>query len=253
METSSLLANKIKSLRNFLRISQAELGARLGASAMAVSRWERGHGEPPARGLLKLGILARHDPDTCWNFWNHAGLTAQDIVKVLPIAAKRLRRTIPILQHVKAGAKKARTKIKEDHLVAIPFLRVVVNAGKDQGSPDHDLSHAPFDQVIAAPRLWCPNPKHTVCMRVKGDSMEPTLFDGYIIVVDQQQTQKKQLHKKMVVAHHDKFGLVVSRFWQFKDSQALISDNRQHDPVPWSPAWSVVGKVLWWIGEPSEL
>jgi SOS-response transcriptional repressor LexA len=79
--------------------------------------------------------------------------------------------------------------------------------------------------------------------------MEPTLFDGYIIVVDQKQTHKKTLHRKMVVAHHDKFGLVVSRFWQLKKSEALLSDNRSHDPVPWSPSWRIVGKVLWFIGE----
>ena len=249
METSTSLARRIKNLRNFLRISQAELGARLGASAMAISRWERGEAEPSGRGLLKLGILSRHDPEMCWNFWNRAGLTTQDVIEVLPIAAKRLRRTIPILQLVKAGTGKAHHKAIKENLVAIPFLRVVATAGKDRGSSDHDLSHAPFDQVIAAPRLWCPNPGHTVCMRVRGDSMEPTLFDGYIIVVDQRQIQKKALHKKMIVAHHDKFGLVVSRFWQLKNSEALVSDNRSHDPVPWSPSWCIVGKVLWFIGE----
>jgi signal peptidase I len=42
-----------------------------------------------------------------------------------------------------------------------------------------------------------------VCLRVKGSSMEPTLFDGYIIVVDQAQTDKKKLKSKMIVAHHN--------------------------------------------------
>jgi SOS-response transcriptional repressor LexA len=79
--------------------------------------------------------------------------------------------------------------------------------------------------------------------------MEPTLFDGYIVVVDQQQTDTKMLSGEMIVAHHEKSGLVVSRFWQSKDSQALVSDNRSHGPVPLSPSWSIVGKVLWFIGE----
>jgi SOS-response transcriptional repressor LexA len=82
--------------------------------------------------------------------------------------------------------------------------------------------------------------------------MEPVLFDGYIIVVDQKQIDKKKLNKKIVVAHHDKYGLVVSRFWQAKDYQALVSDNRSHDPVPLTPAWRIVGKVLWSIGESQE-
>ena len=39
---------EIKMLRSALKLSQAELGAWLGVSAMAVSRWERGEAEPSA-------------------------------------------------------------------------------------------------------------------------------------------------------------------------------------------------------------
>jgi len=159
---------------------------------------------------------------------------------------------------VKAGASKSKSKSNflsnptEDSLVAIPFLPIVAAAGKEVGSSSHELNRARYDKIIAAPKLWCPNPGHTVAMRVKGDSMEPKLFDGYIIVVDQQQTEKTKLNGKMVVVHHDNFGLVVSRFWQLKNSETLISDNREHEPVVWSSAWSVIGKVLWWIGEPKD-
>lgn len=244
-----MLPNKIAVLRKALRLSQSELGRRLGASAMAVSRWERGQGRPTGTMLLKLGILAEKDPRLCWIFWNIAGLSAQDVMRVLPIAEKRFRRKVPVLKIVHAGSKPP--PIKHD-LVAIPFLQVFAAAGKEPGSSEHDLSHARFDQVIAAPKLWCPNPTRTVCMRVKGNSMEPALFDGYIIVVDQAQTDKKSLHGKIIVAQHEKFGLVVSRYWHLKDTQALVSDNRRHDPVPLTAAWRVVGKVLWWIGEASE-
>ena len=79
--------------------------------------------------------------------------------------------------------------------------------------------------------------------------MAPTLFDGYIIVVDEAQTEKKKLNGKMIVVHHDEFGLVVSRFWHLNDLTVLVSDNRSYEPVPWTSAWRIVGKVLWSIGE----
>jgi phage repressor protein C with HTH and peptisase S24 domain len=139
-----------------------------------------------------------------------------------------------------------------ESLVPIRFLRVAANTAKVRGSLENDLRQARSDQIIAAPRLWCPNPTHTICMRVRGNSMEPTLFDGYIVVVDQRQTEKKKLNQKMIVVHHHDFGLVVSRFCRMQDLQALVSDNRTYDPVMWSPEWSVVGKVLWWIGQPAE-
>jgi transcriptional regulator with XRE-family HTH domain len=246
------LSKYIIKLRKFLQISQSELGRRVGVSPMAISRWERNLSIPIGTQLIKLGNLAHEDSTNCWNFWNLAGLTLTDVVKVLPIAQKRFRRTIPILRVVSAGPKKLRLKQDADSLVAIPFLNVFAAAGKGRGSSNDDLTLAHSDHIIAAPRLWCPNPNHTVCMRVKGTSMEPTLLDGYIIVVDQRQADKNKLNRMMIVAHHKKFGLVVSRFWKVKDSEALVSDNRRHDPVPWSSTWHVVGKVLWWIGEPAQ-
>jgi len=233
-------------------MNQADLGASLDVSAMAVSRWERNLGYPTATHLIRLGNLAHKDADNCWFFWNLAGFTISDVLRVLPIGKNRLRRVNPVIKIVNAGAKKIR-KAAEQELVAIPFLRVVAAAGKEQGSSDHDLHGGQPEHLIAAPRLWCPHPAHTVSLRVKGNSMEPTLLDGYIIVVDQAQTDRKKLNRDMVVAHHDRFGLVVSRFWQLKKSEALVSDNRIHDPVPWSSAWRMVGKVLWWIGEPASV
>ena len=252
MGISPSLAAKIIRVRKSLGMNRTELGVRLGVSPMSVSRWERSISEPDAAHLIKLGNLANVGSDGCWEFWNLAGLSIRDIVKVLPVAEKRLRRTIPILEIVNAGARKSLRKPSENSLVAIPFLNVVAAAGTEKGSSDHDLMKARSENIIAAPRLWCPNPAHTVCMRVKGTSMEPVLFDGYIIVVDERQTEKKKLHGKMIVAHHEKFGLVVSRFWHIKNSGLLISENRTHDPVPFTPPWRVVGKVLWWIGESPE-
>lgn len=87
-------------------------------------------------------------------------------------------------------------------------------------------------------------------MQVKGNSMAPTLLDGYILVVDEAQTETRKLNGKIVVAHHDEFGLVVSRFWQRNELTLLIPDNRGYEPVPWTSAWRMVGKVLWSIGRP---
>lgn len=79
--------------------------------------------------------------------------------------------------------------------------------------------------------------------------MEPTLFDSYIIVVDQAQKDKTKLKSKIVVAHNDKYGYVVSRFLPIGRTESLVSDNRKYDPILLSSGWSIVGKVLWYIGE----
>lgn len=72
---------KIIALRAYLKINQAELGKRVGASAMSISRWEADNRQPPANYLIKFGLLAT--PGDCWFFWEQAGLTATDVVRVL--------------------------------------------------------------------------------------------------------------------------------------------------------------------------
>lgn len=246
MKISASAGHRIAELRKFLRISQKELAVRLGASAMSVSRWERNALQPSGGILIKLGNMAHAAPTGSWDFWELAGLTMQDVSRVLPNATADFRRTLTILQVVKAGAKH---RISEDSLVAIPMSSLVASAGKDEGSPSHELQSAVSRHAIVAPKLWCPNPADSICMQVKGDSMEPLLHTGYIIVVDQKQNDRKKLNGKIIVAHHKKFGMVVSRFWSLAGAESLIPDNRQHHPVEWSSAWQVTGKVLWWIGQ----
>ena len=50
---------KIIELRVNLKINQAELGTRVGASAMSISRWEADSHRPPANYLIKFGLLAK--------------------------------------------------------------------------------------------------------------------------------------------------------------------------------------------------
>ena len=49
-------SQKIADFRTSLNVSQSEFAKRLGASAMAVSRWERAIQEVPANIYIQLGI-----------------------------------------------------------------------------------------------------------------------------------------------------------------------------------------------------
>src|ERR1700704_4647682 len=79
---SPSLGKRIIALRTYLKISQSELGARVGASAMSISRWECDSHRPPANYLIKFGLLST--PDDCWFFWGQAGLTIADVIRVMP-------------------------------------------------------------------------------------------------------------------------------------------------------------------------
>src|SRR6202171_6200466 len=82
-------ASRIIALRRRMSVSQSELGKQLNSSAMAVSRWERGVQEPPANIYIQLGNITG-DPE-CWYFWGRAGLSSDDLMRVLPAIRSRIR------------------------------------------------------------------------------------------------------------------------------------------------------------------
>jgi DNA-binding transcriptional regulator YiaG/phage repressor protein C with HTH and peptisase S24 domain len=247
--TTSHSGTRIRKLRTRLELSQAQLGRSLGTSTMAISRWERGTPVPPA-ALIQLGILGK-DAD-CWYFWGLAGLTADDIMQALPqgSTAKPQPGTVAV-KHVAAGANHKSSQLKTS-LVAIPVLPLQAAASREKGSTHHELDWAVPENLIAAPSDWCPNPAQTICLRVKGDSMEPLLHHGYILVVDRKQNNPSKLEGEMVVAHHSHYGLVVSRFLKLDGHGMLAPDNRVHRPVAFNAGWRMVGKVLWWMGVPDS-
>src|ERR1700694_3877911 len=81
-------ATTIFKMRQRLNLSQTAFGQRLYSSAMAVSRWERGTQEPTAESYIGLGNLAG-DP-LCWFFWGRAGLSNEDLMRVMPMLKARL-------------------------------------------------------------------------------------------------------------------------------------------------------------------
>jgi len=239
-------AKRILALRQRLEISQSELGKQMNASAMAVSRWERGVQEPPANIYIQLGNLTG-DPE-CWYFWGRAGLSSEDLMRVLPAVRSRLRRDrVPSLQVVQAGAHRRRKP--PSNLVAIPVLPVVAATHGGKGDPVDILDQVHPESMLAAPSDWCPNPAHTSCLRVHGRSMMPLIHDGYIIVIDTSQTNRLKLYGQIVVAAHKEQGLIVSRLQRYDHTEVLVPENREYDSTAVSAnGWRIVAKILWWIG-----
>jgi SOS-response transcriptional repressor LexA len=239
-------AKRIFSLRQRLQLSQSELGKQMNSSAMAVSRWERGVQEPPANIYIQLGNLTG-DPE-CWYFWGRAGMSSEDLMRVLPAVRSRLRKDrLPTLQVVQAGAHRAPRR--QDNLVAIPVLPVVAATHGGKGDPVDALDQAHPESMLAAPSDWCPNPSHTSCLRVHGRSMMPLIHDGYIIVIDTSQTNRLKLYGQIVVAAHKEQGLIVSRLQRYDHTEVLVPENREYESTAVSTnGWRIVAKILWWIG-----
>jgi len=241
-------SGKILAFRRALKLTQTDLGKLLRTSAMAVSRWERGDSEPPSGAYIRLGNIA-NDP-LCWFFWERAGLSTADVMRVLPTAGRRLRQgRIASVQVVHAGAEGS---LNPARFVAIPILPVRAATPGADGDEVSDLDQLKPEAIWAAPVEWCPNPASTISLRVAGNSMSPLILDGYIIAVDTSNTSRDDLVGKIVVARNaQEKRLLVSRFIRFDHTDALVSDQREYQPVLLTNGslWRIIGRVLWWTGK----
>jgi SOS-response transcriptional repressor LexA len=241
-------AATISRLRKRLSMNQSAFGHEVNSSAMGVSRWERGAQEPSSHSYIELGNLAG-DPE-CWFFWERAGLRSEDLMRVVPKLRKRYQETkVGSIQIVHAGGG-GRT-VDKAQLVAIPLLKIVAATNGQKGDDVPILNEAPVESMIAAPKEWCPSPASTYSMRVEGNSMNPLIYDGYILVVDSSQTNRAELNNKVIIAWHKDFGLTVSRFRRYDHTEVLQPENREYDSVTLdrSNKWKIIGRVLWWIGK----
>jgi transcriptional regulator with XRE-family HTH domain len=241
-------SRKILTFRQSLKLTQGEFGKRLKVSAMAVSRWERGDAEPPADAYIRLGNIA--DDPLCWFFWEHAGLSTADVMRVLPTASRRLRQgRIATVQVVHAGAAGS---LKPARFVAIPILPVRAATSCVDGDEVSDLDQLNPEAIWAVPAEWCPNPASTISLQVMGNSMSPLILDGYIIAVDTSDVSSANLIGQIVVARNIREKrLLVSRLIKFDGSEALVSDQRDQQSVLMGDgsSWRIVGRVLWWTGK----
>ncbi len=242
-------AESIRELRNQLHLNQTELGYKLNYSAMAISRWERGEREPTDRGYIGLGNLAG-DP-ACWYFWERAGLDYDKLARFIPSLRQRLQTTrFNDFEIVSFRSGSAKLKSAKLQLVAIPLLRSIVAAHGEKGGQEHSLLSGPAETMIATPRDWCPNPQTTSCLRVRGNSMNPLILDGYIVAVDTSQVDHSSLNGQIVIAWQKDKGLTLSRFRSFDHTEILDPENRTYKAITLNvkQRWKILARVLWWIG-----
>lgn len=137
-----------------------------------------------------------------------------------------------------------------DGFVLVPVLPESVNAGSPAQVEENDLE---VEKHVAFRGEWMRrigvNPKRAHVLRVNGDSMEPTLSMGDVILVDTSDTDPAG-GGMFVIAGVD--GAQVKRLMRRMDGSLLIiSDNRDiYPPEVLAPAdadnFRIVGRVRWY-------
>jgi len=237
-------ARRIESLRKRLKISQGELARRMQCSAMTISRWERGLLAPSSDHYVQLGKLS--NKQDCWFFWERAGIQVADVVRALP---ERVMAKLPAPQLEAAHAGVSAMDRESKRMIAVPMLKAVAGSHGTHGDRKLGLGVVDASRIMGAPADWCPNPRYTSLLRVRGHSMQPLIPDGAIVAVDSFDTDGMNLDGKIVVVTNDEKGICVSRLRRYAELQVLEPENREYEPivVDREHDWRILGRVLWWI------
>lgn len=140
--------------------------------------------------------------------------------------------------------------VSASEFVLVPVLPEAVSAGSPAATEGNDLD---VEKHVAFRGEWMRqvgvNPKRAHVLRVKGDSMEPTLSDGDVILVDTSDTDPAG-GGMFVIGTID--GAQVKRLMRRTDGSLLIiSDNREIYPPEVlaradADAFRIIGRVRWY-------
>ncbi len=77
---------------------------------------------------------------------------------------------------------------------------------------------------------------------VMGESMEPTLPDGCVILIDRNRTRRRE-GRIFVVRTED--GLIVKYAGRAKGRWQLVSEHPSWEPMPWPTEAEMIGQAVW--------
>lgn len=223
MRASEGIGPRIKEARGSM--SQHQLADRLGVHVNTIGKVERGVAVPDARLLLEIGLAT--DTSPAW------------LLMGAPYG-------------MRDGASKAgaAASLESADLVLVPGYDVEASAGN--GSEVND------EQVIgrfAFKRSWLArkglNPSHLAVVTARGDSMEPTVRDGDILLVDRNVTRISTDGIYLIERDNELYCKRLQSL--FDGGVSIMSDNPRYEAQRLSAnaaeGLRVTGRVIWIGGE----
>ena len=139
-------------------------------------------------------------------------------------------------------------KFFAEKLVPIPIAKDPISAGSPR-----EVGEDP-DGVAVIYRDWAKNRENFTVIRVKGDSMKPTIEDGSLVGIDHSKRDLKSLDRKIVALRKNgeatiKRLMVISKdlFLGMPDNPDYKADTLVLKGEEINDA--IVGKVAWWWGK----
>ncbi len=214
------LGERIKQARDRAGIKQGDLAGRLGIALPTLSKYENGHRIPDAELLAVMASILNCDPG-----WLLTGSGSY------PEADKQSQEGV------------AERKTDYQNYVFIPQMVGKISAGGGL-VPDDTI-----EMKIAFRRDWITrrgDPKNMSLIRIAGDSMEPTLLSGDLVLVDHGRNYVDPYGGLYAIAFDHSIMIKRIQLIHTTGRLRIISDNPKYQPIEADPTEiKVNGKVIW--------
>ena len=214
-QASAPIALRIKEFRKSRGWNQSQLAEVCGITQSQVSRWEKDLDRPSPAALATIAQLVDDSERELWVA--DAGMS-----NLLLDGDPEVRR--------------------------VPILIDAAAAGTPRAVDENNI-----EMSLPLPRRWLPNGGKLYGIRVVGDSMSPTVNDGYLVIVNVGERSSQQLVGRMVAAR-DGDGITVK--WLRRDDglfflvPQVVSERHPIRVVQEEGNFSIVGEVVKIIGDP---
>jgi SOS-response transcriptional repressor LexA len=206
---------------------------------MSVSRWERGDQQPTHEMLIRLAEISQTPGLKQW-FLD----AARERSGLSPVDVQAMFLTHSSDDHLASVEEVLRGMRK------IPLMRDAAAAG-----PELCIEDGAVEDHLWLPVGWFDYGGALYALRIVGDSMSPILEEGYIVIVDTDSRDRRHLLGSMVAARSSN-GVTIKYLQQSGEQFLLVPQNMAaHNPiriVQEEGEWSLVGRVVRWIGAPPQ-
>lgn len=204
------LAFRLKVARQVRKMGQSELAKKIGVTNVTLSKWEQGHTAPTADIIEKIAKVLDCPPG-----WLFAGKTNRE---------------------------KYISENFEDYVI-VPQVAGEISAGYGL-APDNVI-----EMRIAFRKEWIQrkgDPKDMALIRVRGDSMDPTLLSGDLVLVDRSRISVDPQGGIYAIAIDGQIMLKrIQLLWPAQKVK-IISDNPRYETIEVeSTQVKINGKVVW--------
>ena len=228
------IGRRLRLVRAELGLNQSQMAEAIGVTQSSIAAYEADRRRPPLPVALAIEHVFRVS-----HRWLLTG-KGQRMTSARPAH--------PAIVTSPGELKELERREGADRYYAVPYLRDPAAAGAGLVMEDQVEGYCIIHQRVA------PHPETIRCVRIRGESMAPTLTDGSIVAVDITPVPMRNLEGRIVCSRTNDGAVVIKRLRLRNHFALLFSDNPDQQAYPplvvdlRELEEPVIGQIIWaWV------